>query len=401
MIRLVCRFLVAFLFINHCLAYTQVDDVSYANNYVSRLANFTSNFTVIGTSLGQPWICGYSTNTTLLGKWSGVKNWTWSSEAKSNGVSNIAGATAFNALKNKTVCVQGDGNSRQFYHALVEILSNHSSAIPVNKNGNDFCNAPFAQCPQDTYYFDLVDKSDNLSVKLYWRWAPEFSDIECPMKVPSGFTPGSNYSFPSGPDTLSCDINIMDAGQWELFEKDANVTTAGYSQGVSNLSKCFSSDKSAKYFWIAAYALTPEQLQIHLPYNNTDVERINEVATQGLNSTACVLNGYDVTVNAFNDTKEATTDGIHYFGWINEQVVQLFFNAVTNSSAPTVPSSNVSVTSPNVQLGQVPNLNPSTTNSFLPVQTIVTVPSSSATSASSGLNFGGSSQGGGSGIPQL
>lgn len=85
--------------------------------------------------------------------------------------------------------------------------------------------------------------------------------------------------------------------------------------------------------------------------------------------------------------------------WINEQIVQLFFNAITNSSAPTVSSNNVSVTSPNVQLGQVPNLNPSASSSFLPVQTIVTVPSS--TSASSGLNFGGSSQGGNSGIPQL
>jgi len=53
----------------------------------------------------------------------------------------ISSAIAFDALKNKTICVQGDGNSRQFYHALVEILSNHSSAIPVNKNGNDFCNA--------------------------------------------------------------------------------------------------------------------------------------------------------------------------------------------------------------------------------------------------------------------
>jgi len=390
---------VAFLLISHCLAHSPqlLDATSFTDNdLVSRLANFTSNFTVTGTSLGQPWICGYSTNTSLLGKWNGVRDWTWSSEAKSHGVSNISGAIAFDALKNKTICVQGDGNSRQFYHALVEILSNHSSAIPVNKNGNDFCNAPFAQCPQDTYYFDLVDKSDNLSIKLYWRWAPEFSDIQCPMKVPSGSVPGHNYSFPSGPDTVSCDINIMDAGQWELFAKDANVSTAGYSQGISNLSKCFSSDKSAQYFWIAAYALTPSQLKIKLPYNNTDVERINEVATQGLNRSACVLNAYDITVNAFNDTKQATTDGIHYLGWINEQVVQLFFNAVTNSSAPTVSSNNVSVTSPNVQLGQVPSLTVSST--FVPVQTIVTVPSSSA---ASGLNFGGSTQGGSSGIPQL
>jgi len=91
-----------------------------------------------------------------------------------------------------------------------------------------------------------------------------------------------------------------------------------------------------------------------------------------------------------------TTRSLPWLRWINEQVVQLFFNAVTNSSAPTVSSNNVSVTSPNVQLGQVPSLTVSST--FVPVQTIVTVPSSSA---ASGLNFGGSTQGGSSGIPQL
>jgi len=49
-------------------------------------------------------------------------------------------------------------------------------------------------------------------------------------------------------------LNIMDAGRWELFAKDANVSTAGYSQGISNLSKCFSSDKRAQYNCIAANA---------------------------------------------------------------------------------------------------------------------------------------------------
>eukprot|EP00871_Galdieria_phlegrea_P004902 jgi/Galph1/5412/GphlegSOOS_G4061.1 len=392
--------LIFWLFIAQSFAHPVVDISSLTDENTIRLANFTSNFTVTGTSLGEPWICGYSTQTGLLGKWNGVKDWTWSSEATSHGVSHIAGATAFNALKNKTICVQGDGNSREFFHSLVEILSNQSSVIPSNTFGNDFCNASFAQCPQLTYYFHLVDKSDNSSVRLYWRWAPEFSDIQCPMKVPSGSVPGKDYSFPSGPDTLSCDINLMDAGQWELFEKHANVSTADYSQGIKNLSKCFSSDKSAQYFWIAAYALTPQQLNISLPYNNTDVERINEVATNGLNNTACVLNSYDVTVNAFNDTKKATTDGIHYLGWINDQVVQLFFNAVTNSSSSSVPSSNVSVTSPNVQLGQVPNLNPSATTSFIPIETVLPV-SSPATSAASGLNFGGTPQGGSSSIPKL
>lgn len=91
MIRLVSSLLLVSLFIIHCTATSSFDDISFATNSVSRLVNFTSNFTVIGTSLGQPWICGYSTNTSLLGKWSGVKKWDWSSEAKSNGVSNIAG----------------------------------------------------------------------------------------------------------------------------------------------------------------------------------------------------------------------------------------------------------------------------------------------------------------------